>query len=70
MRFVHLFPLLLHRQRGDEDAQQKPGTELLVDEAGVLADPADAGLSGQSAFDQRASIYIAAGGACGAGEQG
>jgi hypothetical protein len=45
----------------DDDAEQQPGAELLVDDAGVLADPADAGAGSSGALDERAGVNVAAG---------
>src|SRR5277367_6179629 len=45
----------------DNDAEEEPGAELLVDDAGVLADPADAGAGRSGALDEWAGVDVAAG---------
>ena len=46
--------------RRDDDAEQKPGAELLINDAGVLADPADAGAGCGGALDQGAGVDVTA----------
>ena len=48
-------------ERGEDHAEKQPRAELLIDDAGVLADPADAGVLGVDALDDRAGIDVAAG---------
>ena len=59
-----------HRKRGDDDAEQQPRTQLLIDDAGIFADPADACLGGHGPLDERAGVDVAAGLAGEALEQG
>jgi len=44
-----------------DNAQEQPRTQFLVEDAGVLADPADAGVFGVHALDERTSIHVATG---------
>src|SRR5579859_2657224 len=48
-------------ERGQNHAQENPRAQLLVEDAGVLADPADAGVFGIDALDQRSGVYITTG---------
>jgi len=48
------------RQGGDDDSEQQPGAKLLVDHAGVFADPADAGAGGKGALEDGAGVDVAA----------
>ena len=48
-------------ERGDDDSEQKPGAELLIEEAGVLADPANASALGVLALNDGAGVDVAAG---------
>ena len=48
-------------QRGENHTQKEPGSELLIEYAGVLSDPANAGVLGVNALDQGAGIHVAAG---------
>ena len=43
-------------ERDEEFAEEEPGAARLVDEAGVLADPAEAGQAGVGALEQRRGI--------------
>ena len=47
-------------ERGDDDAEQEPRAELLIDDAGVFADPADAGACGDGALDEGTGVDVAA----------
>ncbi len=48
-------------ERGDDHAEKKPRANLLIDDAGVLADPAHAGVLGIDALDDRAGVDVGAG---------
>jgi hypothetical protein len=46
---------------GGDDTEEEPGAVSLGEDAGVLADPADAGARGEIAFEERAGVDITAG---------
>ncbi len=48
-------------ERGGDGGEEEPGAELLVDEAGVAADPAETGAGGEVALEEWASVDVAAG---------
>ena len=48
-------------EAGKNHAQKKPGSKLLVDDAGVLSDPADSCVLGVNPLYQGTGIHIAAG---------
>ncbi len=47
------------RQRGQQNAEKNPRSELLIDDAGVLAHPTDAGIARQDALHHRSGIDVA-----------
>ena len=47
-------------KRSQNHAKKEPRSELLVDDAGILADPSDAGVFGVHAFDERAGVNVGA----------
>jgi hypothetical protein len=49
-------------ESGDDDAEEKPRTNLLIDEAGIFCQPAQAGIFGGDTFDDGASVGVGAGG--------
>src|SRR5215475_46645 len=48
-------------ERGEHHAEKEPGAQLLVDDAGVLADPSDASVARVYPFQDRTGVDIAAG---------
>ena len=47
-------------ERSEDHAEEEPRTFFLIDDAGVLADPAHAGVLGKDAFDDGAGIDVTA----------
>ena len=50
----------LQFERGQDHSQEQPRAELLIDDAGILGDPAHPGVFRVDAFDERAGVDIGA----------